>query len=79
MSVVNRFGVRVALEVRESHVTLEDREVEKSKSLEMAVRLRRGWPVERVARYYNVHRTTVWRRVRAIPPEAVERATRLVG
>lgn len=79
MSIVDRYGVRANPEMRDRAMTPSDREVERSKSLEMAIRLRRGWPVERVARYFNVHRTTVWRRVKAIPDAAIERAARLVG
>jgi DNA invertase Pin-like site-specific DNA recombinase len=80
VSIVNRHGVRVSFNVNHRHViTVDDRAADRAKSLEMAARIKLGWPVEKVARYYNVHRTTVWRRVRAAPSEAVTRATQLVG
>ncbi len=74
MSAVDRYGVRIEREMCHEDEDERIRE-ERAKSLEMAIRLKRGWSVDRVARYYRVHRTTVWRRVRAIPEEA----TRLVG
>jgi transcriptional regulator of acetoin/glycerol metabolism len=79
MSVVDRFGIRISLAVREKPDIYEDRTIEKARSLEMAARVRSGWPVQKVARYFNVHRTTVWRRIRAVPADSAERTAGIVG
>jgi transcriptional regulator of acetoin/glycerol metabolism len=79
MSVIDRFGLRVSLEDRECEDPYESGIVERTRSLEMAARVRAGWPVGKVARYFGVHRTTVWRRVRSIHPAQAERTAGFVG
>lgn len=79
MSIIDSRGAAVTAEERERHQSFEIPDAEKFKSQVMAKLVQAGYSITYVAQHYGVHRTTVWRRLRAIPPGAMRRAKKIMG
>ncbi len=52
---------------------LDDTDWRKTRALEMARRKAQGWPVDRIARFYRIGRTMVFREIAGVPPEILAR------